>query len=289
MEENRRKFLNLLFDKNERIFVSDSKFAYHSVDLSTLDSKETTLVSPNANVPVRKIDNRELILIGINPAKHGFRNDENVEKYRTFLWEIDTGTIGQQLEYVKNIMIPISCSVFSGNKSVHFATVLSSPIKSEKIYRFFYQWGLNIGTLFDRNCSNPSRSIRLPDAIRPETQRQQQLLNLSNRIELQDFVNWLKKHPEARPKEHEKRQVSGTADFSKLKGWVKRRLVNGWDLTKGRNAQLFSITCEFFLSGYSEDDTIEILLEYFPPEKDLKQKEIITTIKSAFKYCYNRK
>jgi len=43
------------------------------------------------------------------------------------------------------------------------------------------------------------------------------------------------------------------------------------------------------LAGYSEDDTIDYLANYFTPDRTFREKEWKTSIKSAFKYIYSRK
>lgn len=277
-----------MFDENDTICVSDSKFAYHSVFFSSVLSDKVNLVSPNSEVPIKEVKTSELIFVAINPIK-GFRSDLNVYKFKNFMLECDAGTIESQVEYLKRLGMPYSAIIFSGSKSAHILISLDTPIHDEKSYRSVYQWLLNIGTFFDQACKNPSRAIRIPGAIRPETGKEQKLLEFKGIVAKADLFEYLKLHMEAKPAEKEKREISGQHDFSKLKPWVKERLIKGLDRSKGRNQQWFSIACEFALSGYSEYDTMDILAEFFSPDRDFKEREWKTAIRSGFKYIYDRK
>jgi hypothetical protein len=282
MNRDLARLIALLFDKDDRVCVSDSKFASHSVEISAVLSDRVTLVSPNPSVPIKEVGTDKIIMLAINAMGHGYRNDSNVTKFRSFLWEIDVGTIPDQIAWVKQLGIPTSACIFSGNKSAHFVTALREPLRNEEIYRMLYQWGLNIGTLFDPACKNPSRSVRVPGVIRPDTDRRQELIELGGRVDIKDFASWLGRHPEAKPRPEEKRQPAGEFDFGKLPEWVIYRLKHGLDPTKGRNRQWYGISTAFLLSGFSLDGTIEILLQYFVEEKDFTKREFLTTIKSAF-------
>jgi hypothetical protein len=288
VNQNALLLLKLMFDESDTVCVSDSKFAYHSMPLASVLSDKISLVSPNSEVPIKKVSSSDLIFVAINPIK-GFRSDLNVYKFKNFMLECDTGTIDSQMEYLKRLGVPYSAVIFSGSKSAHILISLDTPIHDEKSYRSIYQWLLNIGTLFDQACKNPSRAIRIPGAIRPETGKEQTLLEFKGIVAKADLFAYLKLHMESKPAEKEKREISGKHDFSKLKPWVIDRLVKGLDRSKGRNQQWFSIACEFALAGYSEDDTLDILGEFFTPDRDFKEREWKTSVKSGFKYIYDRK
>jgi hypothetical protein len=192
------------------------------------------------------------------------------------------------LAYIKKIGMPYSACVFSGNKSLHFLISLDTDLPSEKVYRHFSEWILKIVTLADQNTQNPSRSIRVPGAWRSPSQKQR-LVEIKGPTPIKDLVAWLNQHPNEKPKEKEKRVRSESRDFSQIKSWVIEALTNGIDPSKGRNKQWFSIACEFALAGYSEDDTVDILGDFFSPDRDFKEREWKTAIKSGFKYIYDRK
>jgi hypothetical protein len=186
------------------------------------------------------------------------------------------------MDYVKKLGLPYSAAIFSGNKSIHFLVSLSEDLPNEKIWRMFAEWILNIVTLADSKTKNPSRSIRIPGVWREPT-KLQRLIEIKPAITQKQLAAWLAKHPEAKPQPYVKRQPSEKADFGQIAPWVIDKLKNGIDVTKGRNQQWYGIACEFYLSGFSLDATMDVLSEYFTPERDFKEREWKTTIASAFK------
>lgn len=286
MNDQAKSLLKLMFDENDTICVSDSKFAYHSVPYKTVISEEIPLVSSNEKVPVKKVQSDKLILVSLNPI-NGFRSDANCYKFKNFLLELDYSDLKSQKEYIERLGIPISACIYSGNKSLHFLISLSKSLPSEKVYRFFSEWILNVATLCDSNCKNPSRSIRLPGNIRPDTGKMQTLEEIRGTVELEDLIKWLNLHPDSRPKERPVRKMAEKPDFEKVSSWVKEMVYSGIK-PPNRNKKWFSAAVEFALSGYEESDTIQILGNYFEPEADFKEKEWKTAIKSAFKWVRER-
>lgn len=281
-----KKLLDLMFEPTDEICPSNSKWAYHSMPIATVLSGEVTLVSPNEKVDNQIIKTEDLTLLAINAIK-GFRNDSNVTSHRTFLYELDIGPLASQMAYIKALELPYSAAIFSGNKSIHFITVLDEPI-DEKTYGLLAKWALSIGTLFDSNCKNPSRSVRIPGAIRPETQKVQKFIELKDRVSIDSFMDWLNKYPNLKPKEREKKPLTYEKDYEKISSWVRYQFKNGIDFSRGRNATWFSLACELFQSGYNEDEATEILEHYFVEESDFKHKEFLIAIGSAFKYKANK-
>ncbi len=282
-----KAILSLMFEPEDHVAVSNSQWAYHSMPQSSVLSGEVTLVSPNQNVPIQKVKTEELTLLCINALK-GFRKDDNIASCRTFLWEADVGSLASQMQYTRSIGVPTSLAVFSGNKSIHFATVLEEPVDI-KTYRLLYAWALNIGTLYDQNCKNPSRCIRIPGVIRTETGKEQKLIEIGSRVKLDDFMAWLNKYPHLRPKEREERKgLTSEKDYDRLSEWAKNQFRDGIDFSKGRNKSWFSLACDLAKSGYSETEAEEILGQYMVEEHDFKYKEFLTAIHSAFTYMVNK-
>lgn len=235
---------------------------------------------------IERIGTDKIIMCSLNPIK-GFREDINCTAYRSFLIEMDYGPIPEQLAYVKKLGMPYSAAVFSGNKSVHFLVTLDTDLPSEKVYRLFSEWILNVATLADPNTKNPSRSIRVPGAYR-EPGKLQELMEYNGLVKINDLVTWLNKYPHEKPKERVARVVSENPNLDRVKTWVCKALRDGIR-PPNRNKQWFTVGVEFALAGYSEDDTMDVLKAYFSPDNDFKEKELETTIKSAFKYAYERK
>lgn len=306
MHKTGQDLLKLMFRPGETVCVSPNKYGYHSIPLENVMEGDVTLV-PTPDSVVKRNEKRQergysllayeecfetcpsdnLTLVALNPIK-GFREDLKATAYRSFLVELDYGPLKTQVDYIKQIGLPYSALVFSGNKSIHCLITLDTDLPSYEVYYTFAEWILNVATMADPNTKNPSRSIRIPGAER-EPGKKQLIVEMKGPVKLTDLSAWLALHPESKPQVAEKRQVSDTPiDLERLKPWVAHRLVYGLDPTKGRNKQWFSIGCEFALAGYSEDDTLNLLYSYFTPDRDFRKGEFETSIKSAFKYIYER-
>lgn len=297
MNESANKLLNLMFRPSENICVSYNKYGYHSVPLKNVLNNETVVLVPTEDSCERRGISwdegreerfaEEMKLVALNPID-GYREDENCTAYRNFLVEIDDGTSAEQVAYVKKLELPYSASIFSGNKSMHFLISLSQDLPDEKSWRMVAEWILNIVTLADPLTKNPSRSIRIPGVWR-EPKKLQRLAEIEPAISLKTLMDWLNRHPEAKPAVFQKKTPSEDFQFNKVKPWVISRLKNGLDRTKGRNQQWYAIAYEFALAGYPEHGTIEFLSRYFSPERDFKEREWKITLKSAFKRVHSGK
>jgi len=285
MDSSAKKVFELMFRPGETVCVSHNKYGYHSIPLENAINGPVTLVPPNINGEYSYPKTEELILVALNPIK-GFRQDINCTAFRSFLVEMDYGPIPQQMEYVKKMGMPYSAAIFSGNKSIHFLITLQEDFPSEFLYRFFSEWILGSMTLADQNTKNPSRSIRIPGAYR-EPGKRQELMEYRGAITKEELVAWLKRFPDAKPKEKQKNIISENPEFIKIKDWVTKALVDG--IHTNRNKTWFVVGVEFALAGYGEDDTLDKLRPYYHSYRDFKEKEWETTIRSAFKWAYQRK
>lgn len=298
-----------MFKPGETACVSPNKYGYHSIPLENILTKpEVTLVPTPDSVEKRnearatrgydpltweqcfeQCPTDNLLLVALNPIK-GFREDLNATAHRSFLIEMDYGPIDEQIAYIKRIGMPYSALVFSGSKSIHALITLDTDLPGYEVYYHLAEWILGVATMADQMTKNPSRSIRIPGAER-EPGKFQALVEYVGPVKLTDLTEWLKKHPDAKPVPPKAKQgiSDSPIDLSLLKPWVAHRLVNGLSPTKSRNGQWFAIACEFALSGFDEDDTIDMLLTYFKPERDFKEREWRTAINSGFKYIYGRR
>lgn len=268
MNKITNKFLKLFFNPEEEICFSSNKYATSSQSQKEIQENNT-------------------ILVAINPIK-GQRNDENVTAYRTFMIECDDGPIKDQWDYIKSTGFPFSYCCFSGNKSLHFALVLNEDIPSDFVYRYTYQWILNILSKADQKTKNPSRSIRFPGVIRSDTGKQQGLIFMGERISPDDLNVWLNKHQEKQPvtSVSRKKERSEVPDFEGIKAWVSNALDAGIHNMEGsRNQRWMSIGCELALNGYSLDETLEYLEHFFQEQSDFTHREWSTAVKSGWKYA----
>ena len=111
MRECTHKVLDLFFKPNETICVSHNDYGYHSVEQNSL-SGTIEQISPKEDRDPEYITEKDICLMAINPI-NGFRRDENVTAYRSFMVELDDGPLSEQMEYVKNSGLPYSVCVFS--------------------------------------------------------------------------------------------------------------------------------------------------------------------------------
>lgn len=287
--EDLKAILDLMFNENETICVSDNKFSIHAIPLKTvLNGTDIPLVSPKSTIPTKVVNSDKLVFVALNPI-NGFRKDANCTSFRNFLIEMDTHEKNIQIEYIKRLGLLYSAMVWSGSKSVHTLISLSEDLPDQKTYRMLYKWILNIATLSDQALGNPSRSIRLPGVVRPETGNMQELIELKSRVKLDDFMAWLNKYPHLRPKDREERKdLTFQNDYDRLSSWCRNQFKNGIDFSNGRNKAYFGLACDLAKSGYGESETLEILEQYFVEEHDFKYSEFLTTIKSAHTYMANK-
>lgn len=293
MHETGKQLLNLMFKQGEAICVSPNKYGYHSIPLEKALDEDVQLLSTDfrEGKPLEQClqtcPSADLQLVALNPIQ-GWRDDVSCKSYRNFLVELDYGPLAEQLAYVKRLEMPYSAVVFSGGKSLHFLVSLAQDLPDEKSWRKVSEWILAIVTLADQNTKNPSRSIRIPGAKRDD--KKQLLVEFKGPVVNQDLGVWLSRYPDAAPREQERKPLNNLKSFPKMKPWMVRALKEGFDVSKGRNKQWFAIACEFALHGFSEDETMDILGEFFLEDRDFKGREWRTAIRSAFKYIYeNRK
>jgi hypothetical protein len=291
-------FLKFMFKDNETICVSHNKYGYHSLPLSeVIEKSEITLVPTEDSCTKRglvwgpevfeKVSTDRLVLVALNPIK-GFRVDESCTAFRNFLVEIDTGDLKSQLDYIDNMGLPYSGVVFSGSKSLHFLISLDSDLPNEKVWRTLNEWILNSLPMADQQTKNPTRSIRIPGAVR-EGKGLQRLVKMVGKVSLDDLKKYLSRFPDAKPKQYEKRKISDKLDISKITvPWVRKALLYGLDSNKSRNQQWFSISCEFTLAGYELSDIIEVLSHFFTPQRDFSKREWIGAVKSGYKHIKNK-
>ena len=283
MEAKVGDFLKTLFNPGESICVSPNKYGYHSIAQEDLD-KEIHLISPNPEkCPSVSISPNEINLVSINPV-NGFRRDECVTAYRSFLVEIDTGPLTDQRKYIEEKGMPYSVCVFSGNKSLHYGIVLSEDLVSRYVWDFYCLWILNIMSVADQQTKNPSRSIRFPDNIRQGgLGLKQSLIDIKKRVNINDLIVWLNKFPDCQPKQAAKpiRDSGFIPSFHSIPKWTKDLLEASID--SERNNTWFKVAAVFADRGFEEDETVQILEQFYAEDRDFKRKEWLITIKSAFK------
>ena len=284
-------FLNVLFDSGEEVSISDTKYGTHSIPVESL-CQDSILITPNSDkMPPYSVPIDKLVLLSLNPIK-GPRNDRNCTLYRTFLIEMDEGTAIEQKRYIEGLKVPYSVCVFSGNKSLHYAITLKDPFSTLSNYNYYARWILNVVKKADQNTLNPSRCIRVPNAMRTlesgETVRQK-LIEVRERISIEDLNTWLSYHPDCRPpKKATKKAIrlSGEFDAILLKGKFLKMLDQGINslTSRQRNKDWFNVACNLYENNCPYDEAVSYLEKRFEEEGDFKKSEFERTIQSAYDY-----
>ena len=282
-------FLKLFFNEGETFCVSPNKYAYHSVGFDSFLKNEVELVSPNPDFLSVKAPFSEMAQMAVNPIK-GFREDQNCTAFRSFLVEIDKGTMQEQMQYIKGLRMPYSVCTFSGNKSLHFGIVLKEDIGSVETYRLLAKWILAIASEADQQTGPPSRCIRMPGVKRGDNM--QALVELKGRVSLDDLYSWLGKHKHLRPQIAKKKEREELVPTGKLPYWLIRALedVNAHAAKNGngRNQTWFMIFIELAKLGKPLNDMIALAQPHFEEERDFKEREWLKIAESAEKQFKER-
>lgn len=284
MKETTKQFLNLFFNEGEQICVSDCDGGYHSIKQEQLKD-EFLLISPKEEKEPRLTQEDFITLVAINPVE-GFRRDENVTAFRSFMIECDEMSLVNQKKYVDKMKFPYSYCCYSGGKSLHFGLVLEEPLVDIEFYKFTYEWILNIMERADQQTKNPTRSIRFPGTIRKNTGKKQELVYMGKRIPQSTLRDWLNLFPDKKPVVRQKvTKKHKVPNYDGIKSWAKNALTIGvHNLEGSRNQTWMAIGCEFALNGYDLDDTIYILEQHFHEQSDFKRSEWETAVTSGWHY-----
>jgi hypothetical protein len=87
-----------------------------------------------------------------------------------------------------------------------------------------------------------------------------------------------------KPKPRERKNIlTNGKDVSKLSPWVRKGLIKGFKFSNGRNLGWYSVFYDFALASFDIDEAIELASKVFIEEHDFKEKEWLTTAKSAYK------
>lgn len=195
--------LELLFDSHETVCSSPTVYASHSksqFDVSTDDA-----------------------FLTVNPI-NGFRRVADVTSFRSFLVEVDpkgwdqlneherSRLLDWQRSYIDRSGLPVSACIFSGNKSLHYLVVLDEPFRDNEDHKFHFRWIANVLEEVDVQAGNAIAGVRVPGHTRLETGKLQRLDSIGIRIAKTDFLAFLERHPDAKPrgKTPEQRRTSQT-------------------------------------------------------------------------------
>jgi len=276
-----RQFLDLLFNEGEPICITSGKYGAHSIEQSEI-GPEIQLRTPEKEFIISEDD---IQLVGVNPI-NGFKRDENVTAYRNFMIELDDGSIQEQIKYIEKSGLPYSASIYSGNKSMHYAVAVTQGY-NESIWRFINQWILNVLRAADQQNKSPSRGIRFPGNRRKNgAKKMQKLVKMNGRITQSELSNWLSMHMDKKPK-IEKPPVENYGKFISEANLPPFILVTLQKLQAGeqpnRNQSWFKVAAFLSKNNASLESAMSICETYFVEESDFKRSELASCIKSAYK------
>lgn len=298
MTKNQLDFLDLFFDEGEEFCVSDVKYSFKSVPRDDIEMDNIELqVPPSKQNPTgyqKIIQSKDILLCSINPII-GAQKDANVQKYRSFMVEIDGMELKDQQAYIeKQMQMPFSVCVYSGGKSLHYGIVLDPPLSSDVTWHRIANWITNIIVHADSQNNVPSRRIRFPDNMRVSEDgkraRKQSLVKLNGRIPQDEFYEWLQQYSHLTPP-IPIQKTTYTAYYnnyafssSDLKPWMVKKLE---ELREGsqqgsRNTTWYSLACNLAEGGVSLENIYGVFSEFFVEESDFSQTEWERTIKSAY-------
>lgn len=287
MDNIKEKFLNLFFNKGEEVCISANEFGFHSVSQEELYKDNLVLVSNNEEYVEEygptAVKEENINLIALNPIK-GKRNDKNVTSFRSFLIEIDEGSLESQQKYIESLKVPFSVCVFSGNKSLHYGIVLKEDLKNVTEWRMLNKWMLNIVKKADQQTLNPSRCIRYPNNMRNNGKKlRQSLVKINSRIDNDVFFEWLMKFKDKKPIKRivKKRNNIVSPSIGNIPFWIKKTISEGIDVE--RNNTWFKVFIGVAKIGYDMDDAIDLMNDFFEEETDFRRAEWLECAKSAYK------
>lgn len=190
MDENRAKFLSLLFDEGQASCFTESP---HGFRVNMGPVPDDLFFCINALHPTKDFAPTKDWHSEYKPR----RADANVTCYRNFLIELDNFPLDKQIDYVTKLL-PVTTIVYSGGKSYHFIVSLEDPVDAKE-YKALAKRLQALVSGADPACKNASRLSRLPSVVRPETGKEQKLMLLNKRINNKELDLLLPILPE-RPK-----------------------------------------------------------------------------------------
>lgn len=130
--------------------------------------------------------------------------DPKSELWATFSAEMKNQALDEQITFFKKIGLPISCVVFSGNKSAHHLVTLKNPLQSLEDWKYLRDrleqaislkletaaWK-NLSRICDLDVPTYTVGFRLCDVIRSDTGQMQKLITLKSRVDNSTLESWL--------------------------------------------------------------------------------------------------
>lgn len=276
-------FFSVLFDKDESTCFSDTPKGTAIYWKGLVRPERDAFFSIN---PIDWATDHKPTESWHHPQKPR-RCDDNVTCFRNILIEIDNLPVDEQKRYIDSINLPYSTAVFSGSKSVHYIISLQTPLTNraeyDKLVRRVYK---AVGSV-DPSCKNPSRLSRVPGHMRSDTQKEQILLAVHDRMPNAFIESWLAErgvNDIESDWEEIPRIGMQNQSFSSLTAATKNFLMVGADAGKW-NMELFKAAADLCRNGWTLAEATDELTGV----TGTLDKNDDKTINSAFKNEENQK
>jgi len=176
----KQDFYNVLFNEDEHTCFGPTPFDTNSYPI--IDGINSQLTK----------------FFTINPLVKGrTRKGTNVRYHRNLMFEIDNIAVEDQARLIKQSGLPFSTATFSGGKSIHWIISLTQPLEDRveytAVWKACYAALLKCDIEADTATKDPARLSRCPGVIR-DNGKEQKLLKVGSRIELEELVIWLESH-----------------------------------------------------------------------------------------------
>jgi len=231
--------------------------------------EQTCFAATTYDTTVESIIRPDRVWFSINPlhprldmegkSATGRRADCNVVAFRNFLIEIDTMELNKQLEFVYSRLKPTTV-VYSGGKSYHFIFALEESLQNVEEYRHYAN---RLHRLFegvpDSVTKNPSRLSRLPGVIRPDTRREQLLVDIHDKYSIDTLNKSLPNLPQVRYIE--------TGDSEEIAKYRYLKIIETPDQAAsemgGRNNMFYQMGCRQRDLNYTDEQAYNDLQEVY--------------------------
>ena len=180
MMSNRQKFMNLIFDANDKVAWGSNKYFTKAYD------------------PYPEFLHTTAHRFCINPCT--YRSGEHVTSVNSLLFEVDEGlTVKEQARLFIESGLPFTSMTYSGSKSIHVIVRFKEAIPYEDNDDGWQKaWWDAIakslakhGIIVDAKTKAVAQLSRVPGSINPKTGKEQKLILLKNRVTQQEVLEWI--------------------------------------------------------------------------------------------------
>lgn len=198
----------------------------------------------------------------INPVKNG-RKDTDITSFRNVLVEFDDDTLDAQKNIIAKSGIPYTSLTFSGKKSIHMIISLETPLTSRAEYDSLVAKIYAQFPSADPACKNPNRFSRTPGAIRLDTNRLQEPIELRSRVPNSELIAWLASKEANVPMLHTAQKGAAVSLKKGRLTWATRQFLQHQAPPGEWHAAFYKVCRDFNENLYSIEEA-QSILEHMP-------------------------